>query len=356
MLRLRAQPARDQRAAERHAQEIREDDHGRRARRPVRGRLHVRQGRPRDDDGRRDRSDRRSAAEARHPAALVHGLLHVHEVVRADPPQVRLRDGDAARPVSGRRQDRAEHARLRGQAAQGDGDPDARARLGRQVRHRPPAPVHARVAEGRGGSRRRAAVGEEPAVADRRLFRRRLLHRPHLHRVPRHARGDGVLPRAARGNRAARPRRPGPDDARGRDDAGELSPGRRRSAQLDQLPRLLEDVLRRRRGGRRVDVRESRRPLRLRLPPRRRPSAGIARRILPRLLHEPEPAVARRHDLQVHRRIPGRRAPDQLDQELQQLLGGPAPDPARSREDAPASRRRSSRRTSSTRATSRRRT
>ena len=109
-------------------------------------------------------------------------------------------------------------------------------------------------------------------------------------------------------------------------------PGRRRPAQLDQLPRLLEDVLRRGRGGRRVDVREGRRPLRLRLPPRRRPSARIARRILPRLLHEPEPAVARRHDLQVHRRIPGRRAADQLDQELQQLLGGPAADPARSRE------------------------
>jgi benzoyl-CoA reductase subunit B len=36
-----------------------------------------------------------------------------------------------------------------------------------------------------------------------------------------------------------------------------------------------------------------------------------------------------RHDLQVHRRVPGRRSADQLDQELQQLLGRPAADPAR---------------------------
>ena len=35
---------------------------------------------------------------------------------------------------------------------------------------------------------------------------------------------------------------------------------------------------------------------------------------------------------QLHRRVPGRRPADQLDQELQQLLGRPAADPARSRE------------------------
>jgi benzoyl-CoA reductase/2-hydroxyglutaryl-CoA dehydratase subunit BcrC/BadD/HgdB len=150
VLRLRAQPARDQRAAERHAQEERQDDHGRRARRPERGRLHLRQGRPGHDDGRRGRPDRRPVAAARHPAAELHRLLHLHEVVRADPPQVRLRDRDAARALPGRRQDRAQHARLRGQAAEGDRDPDARARLGRQVRHRPPAPVHARIGQGRG--------------------------------------------------------------------------------------------------------------------------------------------------------------------------------------------------------------
>ncbi len=116
----------------------------------IRRRLHLREGRPRHDDGRRDRPHRRAAAQARHPAAVVHRLLHVHEVVRADPPQVRLRDGDAARALPGRRPDRAEHARVRGQAAEGDGDPDARAHLGRQVRHRPAAPVHARVGQGRG--------------------------------------------------------------------------------------------------------------------------------------------------------------------------------------------------------------
>ena len=102
--------------------------------------------------------------------------------------------------------------------------------------------------------------------------------------------------------------------------------------ELDQLPRLLEDVLRRRRSRRHVDLRQGRRRLRLRLPPRSRASARIARRVLPRLLHEPQPAVADRHDLQVHRRVPGGRPADQLDQELQQLLGRAAPDPARSRE------------------------
>ena len=52
-----------------------------------------------------------------------------------------------------------------------------------------------------------AAVGQEPALADRRLLRRRVLHRADLHRVPRHARGHHVLPHAARGDRAAHARR-----------------------------------------------------------------------------------------------------------------------------------------------------
>ncbi len=214
VLRLRAQPARDQRAAERHAQEERQDDHGRRARRPERGRLHLREGRPRHDARRRDRPHRRPAAAARRAAAVVHRLLHLHEVVRADPPQVRLRDGDAARALPGRRQDRAEHARVRRQAAEGDGDPDARAHLRRQVRHRPAAPVHARIGQGRGRPGRRAAVGEEPASPDRRLLRRGLLHRPDLHRLPRHAGGHRVLPRAARRDRAARARGQGTGHAR----------------------------------------------------------------------------------------------------------------------------------------------
>ena len=59
------------------------------------------------------------------------------------------------------------------------------------------------------------------------------------------------------------------------------------------------------------------------------PAAGVAGRVLPGLLHEPQPAVADRHDLPLHRRVPGRRPAHQLDQELQQLLGGAAPHPAR---------------------------
>ena len=127
---------------------------------------------------------------------------------------------------------------------------------------------------------------------DRRLLRRGLLHRPDLHRVPRHARGHRVLPRAARRDRAAGARRQGADHARGRDGRGEVPPDRRRPAQLDQLSRVLEDVLRRGRGRRQLDVRQGRGPVRLRLPPRPRPSARVARRLLPRLLHEPEPAVS----------------------------------------------------------------
>ncbi len=236
MLRLRAEPPGDQRAAERPAQEVGQDDPGRGARRRVRGRLQLREGRPRHDAGWRNRSHRGGASEARHPAALVHRLLHLHEVVRADPAQVRLREPDAARAVPGRRQDRTEHARLRRQTTEGDGDPDAGAHLRGQVRHRPAAPVHEGIDQGRGGSRRRAAVGEAPAVTDRRLLRRRLLHRPDLHRVPRHAGGDRVLPRAAAGDRAARARGQGADHARWRNGRGKIPAGRRRPAQLDQLP------------------------------------------------------------------------------------------------------------------------
>ncbi len=110
---------------------------------------------------------------------------------------------------------------------------------------------------------------------------------------------------------------------------GEIPPRGRGPAQLDELPRVLEDVLRRGRGGGDLDLREGRRRLRLRLPPRSAAPARIARRLLPGLLHQPQPALAHRHDLQVHRRVPGRRPADQLDQELQQLLGGTIADPAR---------------------------
>ena len=124
----------------------------------------------------------------------------------------------------------------------------------------------------------------------------------------------------------------GPHHARRRDGGREVPPGRRRPAQLDQLSRLLEDVLRRGRGDRRLHLRQGRRCLRFRLPPRPRPSARVARGVLPGLLYEPQFPAAHRHDLQVHGRVPGRRAADQLDQELQQLLGRTAADPARSRE------------------------
>ena len=92
VLRLRAQPPGDQRAAERHAQEVRQDDHGRRARRALRGRLHLRQGRPRHDAEGDIGPTGEPLPTPGHAAALLHRLLHLHEVVRADPPEVRLRD------------------------------------------------------------------------------------------------------------------------------------------------------------------------------------------------------------------------------------------------------------------------
>jgi benzoyl-CoA reductase subunit B len=50
------------------------------------------------------------------------------------------------------------------------------------------------------------------------------------------------------------------------------------------------------------------------------------------LLHQQQPAAARRTAREVHERLPGRWPADQLDQELQQLLGGSAADDARDRE------------------------
>jgi benzoyl-CoA reductase subunit B len=84
---------------------------------------------------------------------------------------------------------------------------------------------------------------------DRRLLRRRLLHRPDLHRLPRHARGHAVLPHAAAPRSTSACAWARARHARRRHGRGEVPPGRRRPAELDQLPRLLEDVLRRRRGG-----------------------------------------------------------------------------------------------------------
>ena len=220
---------------------------------------------------RRDRPDRRAAAHARPAAALLHRLLHLHEVVRADPPEVRLRDDHAARALPGRRQDLAEHARLRRQAAQGERDPDAGARLRRQVRHRPPAPVHEGIGQGRGRPGQGAAVGEEPALAHRRLLRRRVLHRADLHRVPRHAGGDAVLRRAARArSRSACATRKGPITPE-----GEI-PGRKYRLVVEGPPnwtsfrdfwKMFYDE-----GAVVVasHLRQGRRRLRLRLPPRSR--------------------------------------------------------------------------------------
>ena len=104
------------------------------------------------------------------------------------------------------------------------------------------------------------------------------------------------------------------------------------TAQLHQLPPVLEDVLRRRRGRRRVELHQGRRRLRFRLPPRSRQTVGDAGRILPRRLHQPQPADAHRHAGQLHQRIRSGRAADQLDQELQQLLGRAIADDARGRE------------------------
>ena len=113
---------------------------------------------------------------------------------------------------------------------------------------------------------------EEQAVADRRLFRRHLLHRPDLRRLPRHRRRDRVLQVPARRGRGAPRQGPGPGHARRRHGQGEIPPGRRRAAELHQLPPVLEDVLRRRRGRRRLELHQGRRRLRSRLPPRSRTS------------------------------------------------------------------------------------
>ena len=103
--------------------------------------------------------------------------------------------------------------------------------------------------------------GTEEGVAYYRALRQEVEERA--------ARGEGPM------TPAGPPRRP------------EVPPRRRGAAQLDALPRVLEDVRRRGGGRRRLDLLEGRRDLRLRLPPRPGRSAGHARRLLQRLLHEP---------------------------------------------------------------------
>ena len=161
------------------------------------------------------------------------------------------------------------------------------------------ARISEEIGEGRGRSRPGAAKRQEQAVADRRLFRRHLLHRADLRRLPRHRRRHRILQVPARGSGGPPRQRPGAGHARRRHGQGEISPGRRRTAELHELPPVLEDVLRRGRGRRRLELHQGRRRLRSRLPPRSRQSAGDARRILPRRLHQPQPADAHRHAVRI---------------------------------------------------------
>ena len=126
--------------------------HGSGARRPFRGRLHLRQVRPRHDG---QGQDRPTGEELPKPDVLLLSytgcftFMKWFELMRE---QVRLRDGRCCTCPTRATARSAEHARVHGQAAEGRGDPDARAHLGRQVRHRPAAPVHARIGQGRGRS------------------------------------------------------------------------------------------------------------------------------------------------------------------------------------------------------------
>ena len=224
--------------------------------------MHLRQVGSGHDARRRDRPHRRKAAHARPVAAFLYRLLHLHEVVRADPAEIQLRNGDAAHALPGRRKNHPEHARLHRQAVEGNRHTDDGARLGREVRHRPLAPVHEGIGQGRGRPGEGFAIGQEPSLTHRRLLRRRVLHRADLHRLPRFARGDAILRRIAPRDRRAGAQQERPDHAGWRNARREIPAGGRRSAQLDQLPRLLEDVLRRGRGSRLEHLRQGRRGLR----------------------------------------------------------------------------------------------
>jgi benzoyl-CoA reductase subunit A len=152
-----------------------------------------------------------------------------------------------------------------------------------------------------------AAVGQEPTQPDRRLLRRRVLHRPHLHRLPRHARSHAVLPtlRAEIEERVRQGKGPvTPDGDMGEEKYRLVVEGPPNWTSFRDFWKMFYDE-----GAVVVSVhlRQGGRPVRLRLPPRPGPPAGVAGRILPGLLHQPEPALARGHDLQVHRRVPGRR-------------------------------------------------
>ena len=129
--------------------------------RPLRGRLHLREVRHRHDEVGQRRPDRRAPAEARPAAALLHRLLHVHEVVRAPARGVRLPGRDAPRALPGRR------ARSRDAMRDYVVDAAPRRRSSRRSRRSPGsattrtgcASCLARSARGRGRPGRGAPVG-----------------------------------------------------------------------------------------------------------------------------------------------------------------------------------------------------
>ena len=239
----------------------RQDHHGRRARRPVRGRLHVREGRPRHDAW-AARSARR-AKRCPSPTSCCSSytgcftFMKWFELIRhkygCETVMLHV-------PYQGEGHIAPNMRDYVVEAAEGYGDPDARADVRRQVRHRPAAPVHE-------ASRRRPRRISSPCCS-----RRRTVPRPSTATSAPSTTSARSSPRSAARREATEyyrvlrseieqrvRERQGSGHARRRDGRGEVSPRRRGPAELDQLPRLLEDVLRRRRRRRLVDVREGRR-------------------------------------------------------------------------------------------------
>ena len=243
--------------------------------------------------------------------------------------QVRLRDGDAARALPGRRQKIAPNMRdyvvkqLKETVI-----PHARAHLGRQVRHRPAAPVHARVGEGRGrpGLVLRSAKNRPP---DRRLLRRGLLHRPDLHRVSRHAGGDVRYATLRRRSRSIRSARGGHADGDMGDEKYRLvvegPPNWTNFREFWKMftTRARWSSPRRTQVGGLYDFGFRHDPT----------AARVARRVPPGCYTNLEPAVAGRHDLPyIESSTQADGCSSTRSKELQQLLGRAAADDARGRE------------------------
>jgi benzoyl-CoA reductase subunit B len=192
---------------------------------------------------------RRAAARPRHPAALLHRLLHLHEVVRADPPQVRCETVMLHVPYQGE-----------GQIA-----PNMRDYVVKQLKEEviptlEKSPASSSTSTGCASTCAESVKAEDDLVwvlqsAKNRpspidgYFGARVLHRPDLHRLPGHARSHAVLP----------PLRAEIDE-RVRLGLGPVTPKAPWANQKYRLVvegppnwtsfrELLEDVLRRRRGG-----------------------------------------------------------------------------------------------------------